>query len=627
MVILWLVCAAALIRQRRWAPTLTLGLLTGVFLFISSCGGGSTSIPEFIGVDSGTGINQDWQMLPAPASAGVPGVYPAKFSFSSTTASCTDFVVYPSDVAGSATAPSIVAYTNLYSGCGTTTPNNPAPNVLWAVNLNAGTVQTSPALSLDGTQVAFVATIGGVANLVVLDAPSTPPGVLVSTITTKGTVNSNSPCTAPCANWVAFNGGNNDAISSPFIDYSNNIIYVGDAKGVLHQFTNVFHSYLGGNNTTEPTEVTGGTASSGWPVTISTGNVLSDPVYDGNSGKIFVGIDAADSNIASIPSTGGSNNIVSSAQLNEANPTHSFSIVIDPAAGEVYVFTARANNVAGVTAGVAQLPVGFTALSTPKWAEVGNGGAAGLNGDVMYEGTFDNNFFNGAANPNLYVCTATESTSSPGAIVPTLFRISTTGTFGATVSTGPIVGSTADAACSPVTEFYNGTNDYIFLSQAGTNVTAAPITCVGGTGCLMSFDVTSGTQTFSAAAPDTHATAAEPAGTSGIIVDNNATTPTGASQVYFSTLGGTQGCTRTVTGTDTQGSANVTASAGFFTAADVGAAISGNGIPGSTTILTVTNSTAAVMSKNGTPGSGAGTAFSITDTGGCSTQASQAALD
>jgi hypothetical protein len=636
MVILWLVCAAALIRQRRWAPTMLLVLSTGVFLFISSCGGGgSTSIPEFIGVNSGTGINQDWQMLPAASSNGVAGVYPAKYSFSSTIATCTDFMVFPSDVAGSATAASIVAYTNLYTGCAQTLPidgvNNPAPNTLLAVNLNGGTVATSPALSLDGTQVAFVATIAGVANFVVLDMPSSPTGAAVSQITSIGTVNSSTPCTAPCADWVAFNGATNDTISSPFIDYANNVVYVGDAKGVLHKFTNVFHGYLGGSNTTEPTEVIGGGVASGWPQAISFNTVLSDPVYDNTSQKIFVGIDAADSDIASIPSTGGSRNIVQSAQLNSTNSTHSFSIVLDPAAGEVYVFTAHANGAAFDTSGVAQLPVGFTASTTPTWATIGTGGAGALDTDVMYEGTFDNNFYTGAANPNLYVCTATESTSSPGTIIPTLFRISMSGTFGATVAAGPLVGATANTDCSAVTEFYNPTGnaggpiDYLFLSQVGTNVTASPISCTAGTGCIMSFDVTTGTEPFSSAAPLTHATAVETAGTSGIIVDNSAGRPvTGASQIYFSVLGNGS-CARTVTGTDTSGSANITATSGIFTSGDVGAAISGTGVPAATTISSVTNSTTAVMS-NAATGSNPSAAWSVTDTGGCSTQASQRAL-
>jgi len=632
IVIFLLSFAVAFFRQRRWAPKLMPVLSAAVFLFLSSCGGDKTSGSTDT---SGPSINDDWSMLPGASAVGVAGVYPAKYSFSLATASCSDFVVFPSAVAGSSTVPSIVAYTNLYSGCANISPNNPAPNVQWAVNLDGGTVATSPVLSLDGTQVAFVTTIGGVANLVVLDMP-TPSliGVTVSQVTSKSTspgVNSSTPCTAPCADWVAFSAGNGDTVSSPFLDYGNNVAYVGDSKGVLHKFINVFHGYLSGTNTAEPSELVGGTASSGWPQTITFGGMctngspLSSPVYDSGSQNVFVGVDGANCGIARIPSGGGSSNIVVSAQLNKANSSYSFSIVVDSTTKEVYVFTAHAQPKTPVdTAGVAQLPAAFTSGATPTWAFAGNGGVAGLDTYIMYVGDFDNNYYTGASNPNLYVCAVTESTSSPSTIVPTVFRISMTGTFGASVSTGPVVGTTTAGNCSPVTEFFNGTNDYVFLSQAGANVTASPISCASGTGCIMSFDVTNGTQTFNSSAPATHATRQETSGTGGIIPDNDASSPTGASNVYFSVLG-SQSCARTVTGGDINGSATITAIVGIFTAGDVGAAITGTGVPASTTISSVTNSTTAVMSQNAS-GTNSGVTFSITDTGGCAIQASQSSF-
>src|SRR5947209_4045751 len=77
--------------------------------------------------DSGTsfsGRNQklgrDWaEDMNSGASVGA-GNYPAKFSFSLTTANCAsaaqpDFVVYGTGLAGSPTQASIVAYDNLYA--------------------------------------------------------------------------------------------------------------------------------------------------------------------------------------------------------------------------------------------------------------------------------------------------------------------------------------------------------------------------------------------------------------------------------------------------------------------------------------------------------------------------------
>jgi hypothetical protein len=68
------------------------------------------------------GLKRDWSQDIGPGATVGAGNYPAKFSFSSTTANCAsatqpDFVVYGTGLAGSATQASIVAYDNLYSGC------------------------------------------------------------------------------------------------------------------------------------------------------------------------------------------------------------------------------------------------------------------------------------------------------------------------------------------------------------------------------------------------------------------------------------------------------------------------------------------------------------------------------
>jgi len=71
------------------------------------------------------------QTLGNLASPGA-GNYPAKFSFSTTTANCggattPDYVVYTTGLLGSGSQASVVAFDNLYSGCGGT-----VPTVYWA---------------------------------------------------------------------------------------------------------------------------------------------------------------------------------------------------------------------------------------------------------------------------------------------------------------------------------------------------------------------------------------------------------------------------------------------------------------------------------------------------------------
>jgi len=113
-------------------------------------------------------LKRDWSMnMGAGATVGV-GQYPAKWSFSTTTANCgsatyPDFVVYNTGLAGSGTQASVMAYDNLYAGC-----TGAHPLIYWQYNANAGQVVTSPVLSLDGSQVAFVESVGTAASLVLL---------------------------------------------------------------------------------------------------------------------------------------------------------------------------------------------------------------------------------------------------------------------------------------------------------------------------------------------------------------------------------------------------------------------------------------------------------------------------
>jgi outer membrane protein assembly factor BamB len=71
-------------------------------------------------------------------------------------------------------------------------------------------------------------------------------------------------------------GSVSDTRSSPFVDYQNDIAYVGDDAGKLHKFIGVFMG--------TPTE-----AGSPWPFTVATGVILTGPVFDsGTSQNIFV---------------------------------------------------------------------------------------------------------------------------------------------------------------------------------------------------------------------------------------------------------------------------------------------------------------------------------------------------
>jgi hypothetical protein len=85
--------------------------------------------------------------------------YPAKFSFSPiANPSCAnDYVGYITRLAGSSTQASILAFNNLYPGASQGCGTSGVPTVDWAYN-TGGTIVTSPVLSIDGSQLAFVHT-------------------------------------------------------------------------------------------------------------------------------------------------------------------------------------------------------------------------------------------------------------------------------------------------------------------------------------------------------------------------------------------------------------------------------------------------------------------------------------
>ena len=471
-------------------------------------------------------LHPDWSVnMGAGATAGI-GVYPAKYSFGVSTANCADdFVVYNTGLTGSASQASIIAFNNLYTGC-TTTP----PSVYWAYDTAGGTVVTSVTLSLDGSQVAFVQSSGSAASLVILKWASSAsesassPDVLANTAAA-----SYRACSAPCMTVIPFSNGANDSGSSVYTVYSEDTLYVGDDTGMLHKFTGVF---LG-----TPAE-----ASSPWPVNVnSSSEALSSPVVDPDSGNILVG----DYLLGEEPncSTAGcgffynvnptSGAVIKSARLDYVNGLVS-SPVLDVSAATVYVFVGAdsgflsASSPCGVRvpcSGVFQFSTTFASGAEGIEAPTG----AGF--QFMLAGALDNQIFT-SANPgsptgNLYVIGDTGNANN------TLYQIPISSNVMGTPVVGPAISSNYTngymAAGMGLTEIFNGTNDYVFTSAL---IFAAPLDCTSSLmqGCVMGFDVTSGT--ISASTSPIGAST-EAGGASGIIIDNIAAT---GSNIYFTTL-------------------------------------------------------------------------------------------
>jgi len=457
-------------------------------------------------------LKRDWSVSLGSASATVgAGQYPGKFGFDVTTYDCAkDFVVFNTGLAGANNQASIIAYNNLYSGCGGT-----VPSVYWAYN-TGGTITSSVTLSEDGTQLAFVqAQTGPTATKLVLlkwKASTTETATAPMTLTASGSYRG---CTLPCETTITFKStaGTDptpaDSYSFPFYDFSgSDNLYVGDNAGYLHQFTGVFEGITPKENTTAP-----------WPVEVGTAP-LSSPIFDPTSGNVFVTTSWQLSNdsgarltavCASATCAVGSNGngavgIGTTTPSNVLGPTTSAGSachgtgasgdgapsmrldapVVDPVAGRVYAFLGNDGNgnsaviQFSTTVGTGTGDFSYHSCGAESTIGAASTGNATTPAIPVFAGTFDNAYFNSSGSSpsgNLYVCGNTSADA-------TLYRVPINSNAMGTAASVVAVTS-AGTTCSPVTEVFNSTNDLLFLSAEASG--ASP-TCTAG--CVYATNVT-----------------------------------------------------------------------------------------------------------------------------------------
>jgi len=513
---------------------------------------GQEAKTESIKKGKGTKIRKDWSE-PLAAGQVQPNMYPAKYSFSITTASCsTDFVVYPTGVAGAGAAASIIAYNDLYSGCAPAT----VPSVYWAYN-TGGTISTSPIISLDGTQLAFIQSNGTTASLVLLKwAPNpTPPtgvkGTFINNSTivfiTAGTVTtadvgmqisgtgipandtivgvSGSTVTLATATTANTSGAETltisaEAVTTPGVaptvsnanyqsctapcmttlSYANSQDYTFSAP--FYDFASDDAIYVGDDDgyLHQFTGVFSGTpAESGspWPVQVNTtaGTQVSSPVYDPTSGYVFVGDSTGVLHaVAANGSTHGTSSVLGDTIIDGP--------LVDPTAGMVYAFVTT--NTADSDNAVFQFSTSFT-TGTGNGAATGTETGKGGPGYYLYSGTFDNVYYESSsgASPsgNLYVIGGTGVAG--GAI---LYQIAITGNAMAATATSPVTllsGKFQLSWPSPLTEFCNAGAGACALNAGGTATATGTdylffsiyhsakggCTNLGGNGCILSYDI------------------------------------------------------------------------------------------------------------------------------------------
>jgi len=440
---------------------------------------------------------------------------PAKYTFDVEGApSCSnDFLaVGISATPASGGQANIVGVNNLYS----TSPPSAAPNcttngptVKFAYASGTGQVPASVAISLSGTQLAYVENLSaGTSYFHVLTIGTTGSnGTSPTAAVVPGTGNNAVDLTV----LLSPDGGvtNQSSTSAPFISYTDNDVndtaYVttysnaGAGSGYLYKIGNVF---------------SGSAPIILWSAAITA--IPGPPVYDTAANAVFF----TDSNgrIDYVVDSGTSPT-VTYGPIVAAGTTSLNPVIVDNSSNMIYATF----NTNGTNAIVVQAS---TSLASFVSVDVGTG-------NTTYAGPygveFNNAWYTGGAGPLLYaVGTGTGTT-------PTLYSVGfgAGGVMNGTPSNSTALTSAAGADASPLTEYFNPSLAKDFLFVGVTNHCLAT-TGGGNAGCVMSLDITAGFPTVNAG---TTALAAS-GGTTEIVIDNDNIALSQASSIYYGTKTG-----------------------------------------------------------------------------------------
>jgi hypothetical protein len=423
---------------------------------------------------------RDWSVSPLGGHLMIDA-FPAKFSFDAgAPPDCTnDYVVFGLQSVGvPGAAANLVAFNNLYINSAGTgfCSGKTAPTVMFAYNtttVTGGRIATSPILSLDGKKIGFVESIPG----------STPPTAIFHVLTwTAGQGKIGASVTPTLAQMISVPllSTQNDTISSPWIDYGSDIVYVGANDGKVYKITGVFKGV--------PTLVSG----SGWPVTVATNTVLTSPVLDSGRGMLMVG--SLNGNLYQINTTTATPTLSTVPVGTGLSKGIAAAPIVDVTNGTTFVVTA--DN--GTSAVLEEVDTGT--LNVLAIARIGRGASgAGGTAVTLYEPAFDNNYYNNPSTGLIHLC-GTKSTDTS----PWQYAFGFTGRFLKTIATVAQalptipVASTA-ARCTGWTEFFNPTlgTDFFFFGLTedctatgtaggcvaeitGTNTTPTTVTVNGG---------------------------------------------------------------------------------------------------------------------------------------------------
>ncbi len=451
----------------------------------------------------------DWAVSLGPIGGMPLAEAPAKFTFDiNKPPDCTnDFVVFligGGTTAGAGAQANVVAFNNLYSGPGTSFCNRTTPTFMWSYAVGSAGSDLSPALSLDGKKVAFIETPrGGRGNLHVLTWAT---GAGQGTDATTGAVAPNGASSATSLDFTNLTTAgctaNPASVSnaSPYVDYNTDAVYLAADNGVLYHVKGVFK----------------GTPTLDYCVTVKAGALMTSPVYDSVSNKVFV----SDGQSVYAYTPGASSfTAAGSVQVSSSATGIILSPMVDSTNGVVYVFSN--SNTANTNSIASQMPL---SLASHTDALIGL-----RTGSLVLVGDFDENYFaSGPSAGSLYAC----GTQTNSGTRPALYTLSfgATGTLNTTpaMSNDVLLNSAGNPSsiCSPLTSFYDGTNDRLFAGVGTFGRTT-------GANLMTMWNINSRI-TSNLTAP-TAVAVNEIGGTSAISIDNTSSSPQAAS-IYFGTL-------------------------------------------------------------------------------------------
>jgi hypothetical protein len=521
--------------------------------------------------------NVDWSVSLGPTGGLAIGETPAVYTYNYSTPSCSnlsattpvigDFAVYTINATPSTGQANLVGLTNLYTaGDGTGFCSGTGPSFLFSYAIGSGGSPLSPVLSLDGTKVAWIEDRSATSSYLHITIWQPNQGATATNpISPSGTF-SNGVCTAGTSCDYAFNYSNMTANgctrtraanghSDLYVDYASDAGFISANNGILYHIKNIF------STTANPT------VDFCIPVNTSFGSTpssaMSGPVYDPAINEVFI-TDSEKIYAYNVNTSATTPNFSLAASYLFGNGSSNYNYqtgpgpLLDPFNGYVYVFSSY--DFTGHSS-VTQLP---TSLATGVPVEFGS--SSGNVDPFLFYGAFDNNYYTygpKSAASTLYSC----GTDSSNRNLQDLFAISFNSTTGV-VNTTPAMSNNTNVnpggsvgLCSPITEFFDGTTDRIFvgMGQPGATTGANIVTMWNVTNQLTNTSGAHGSlPTYTAGATGYLG------GTSGMAADNNSAGTAQAQSIYFSTeeagasstvvTGGGTGTTFNVNGIYTDGS-------------------------------------------------------------------------